>query len=293
MTMLQSALSWLDDYVAEHGTIGVASSALGILAFGGTMAMVFGDTALRLAAVLVVLLLTASLISALVANQIKMTHESRRTQRLLTLYTQMFEDAFGREYRVLSWHNFVEMTKNGDVTETISATLQVESDGLRYLRFHNGAGWPQSQRHRRRVRVEVNTVELDNGRPGTSWDVTTAWLADGKLDVLAHCYFPTVRGAKVSVRLTYHWPRKNLPLMRGQREHFWLSFRQGAELVTYTLVFPDDREVRYEHFNPALPGAELKRSLDFSGRRTQIELIARDVPPKAQVGVWLQSAGRG
>jgi hypothetical protein len=291
--MLRSFTSWLDDFIAERGTIGLLSGALGIIAFGGTLALVFGDSLLRTAAIVSVFLLTCGVMSQLVAARAVAVQRYQRAERLLGVYTASLDQAFGRDFRVLSWKDHLDVAANGDTVEVIDVRLVVESDGLRFFRLRNGSGWPQPERHRRRVRVEVNTLQETNGQAGTSWDVTSSWLANGRLEILAHCHMPTARGVVLAVRLTYYWPRMCRPLVRGERDHFWLRFLRGADEVEYIVLMPDNREVNFEYYGPSSGELSvLSSTLDPSGRRTQITLTATDVPPEHNVGMWLQAKKR-
>jgi hypothetical protein len=284
--MLRSFLAWLDEFVAEKGVFGLASSALGILAFGGAISVVFGGTITKVAAVVVVMLLILGVFSALIAEQVKAKNRYRRAERLLARYCEKLEQS----WRVLSWDQYTEISANGDTVEGITVKIVVEGDRLDFFRIQNGATHPETERQRRRVKAEASTVNIVDGTSsGTSGDMTSSWLANGRLEVLAHCHIPTQRGSVISLRLDYNWPGKCAPLVKGEVEEFMLHFRKGAESIKYTVVLPDNRETRHEFIDPQhYERYHIASDLDPSRKRRFVRIDANNVQPNEYVGMRLE-----
>ena len=285
--MLKGFISFLDDYLAEAGLIGLAKAVLGILAFGGVLSVLFGSNAFKAATLLVCVLCTLGLLTMLISRCTGLRHRVDRCQALLTHYCDLIYDQSDYLWRVDRWEESIKVAKNGDVTGSILVQALTESDELHFCRLRIGANWPQPEKYRRRVRVTASSIEVD-GAGGTRWDQTLNWLSDGRLEVLAHFRSaPPKKGDELTLRLEFEWPGKAAPLMRfGEPDEFVMTMGRPLAYFSYEVELPADVKVRYD-------AVGLKRGIDCfelsrpAGEPPVVRLVARDIEADRRIGMRL------
>jgi hypothetical protein len=60
--VLRGFVSWFESYLSRAGVVGLAEGVLGVLAFGGALSAVLGDSSAKVGAVAAVILATLGLI---------------------------------------------------------------------------------------------------------------------------------------------------------------------------------------------------------------------------------------
>ncbi|WIV59888.1 hypothetical protein [Amycolatopsis nalaikhensis] len=286
--MLKSFLGWLRDYVIYTGIVGLAEGVLGILAFGGLLSALLGNSAIKAGAIVAVLLGVIGLYILLIANRVEWRSRTELDRRLLQHYCSVLKERHGHSWRIVSWLESAVVRPNGDATEVITVTAIVECDVLDFFAIRTGAGWHQSERVRRKVKVNVKSLEVD-GIGGTRRDVTSTWLDDGRLEVLAHFGSPASRGDEIVMVIEKEWPGKCAPLMRERRpDEFALKFACAIGYLEYAIHLPEGAEVACD------PVGLVKGQHDFSlavkrngAGPTEVCLVARGIPPRLRVGMRL------
>lgn len=285
--MLKGFISFLDDYLAEAGLIGLAKASLGILAFGSVLSAAFGSGAFKAAALLITVLCALGLLAVLIRRCTGLKRRVDRSHELLTHYCDLIYGRSDHLWRVDRWQESIKVAKNGDVTGSIIVHAMTESDELHFYRLRIGANWPQPEDQRRRVRVTASTVEVD-GSGGTRWDRTLNWLPDGRLEVLAHFESaPPKKGDELTLRVEFEWPGKAAPLMRfGEPDDFVVLMGRPLAHFGYRVELPAGTAVRYDPVG-------LKRGVDdftlnrVEGKSHVVELVARDIAADHRVGLRL------
>ncbi|MBB6373790.1 membrane protein implicated in regulation of membrane protease activity [Pseudonocardia eucalypti] len=280
-------MSWLNQYVLDRGLIGLVSGALGILAFGGTLSVVFGSTAIRAAAIVIVLFANLGLMAYLLAS----TGESRKTlqraERLLARYCEVINERLGQSWRIKTYSSYTDIDANGDCRQTVKVSLVVESEHLEFFRIRIGPGWQQSSRIQRRVKADVSSLLVDKAG-GVRWDVTKAWLTDGRLEILAHCPMSALKGAEIAFQIDLDWPAKCSRLVRDREpDTFLLSFSRPIEEFTITVVLPRGVKAFYELINLKESEDCNFGSEDLQDGRQQVKVSVANATPMRKQGFKL------
>lgn len=285
--MLKGFISFLDDYLADVGLIGLAKATLGILAFGGVLSVLFGSSAFKAATLLITVLCTLGLLTVLITRCVRLRHLLDRYKVLLTYYCNMLYDQTEHLWRIDRWDESIKIDTNGDVVGSILVHALVESDQLPFFRLRIGANWSQPEKVRRLVRVTASSIEVD-GAGGTRWDRTLNWLPDGRLEVLAHFKFAAPKkGDQLVLRVEFDWPGKAAPLMRfGDPDDFVMTMGRPLAYFSYRVELPADTRVRYDSVG-------LKRGVDsfdlsrLAGEPPVIHLVAHDIAADRRIGMRL------
>ncbi|MEU8631286.1 hypothetical protein AB0C38_03890 [Amycolatopsis sp. NPDC048633] len=286
--MLKSFLGWLRDYVLYTGIVGLAEGVLGILAFGGLLSVLLGNSAIKAGAIVAVLLGVIGLYILLIANRVEWRSRTELDRRLLERYCRVLRERHGHSWRIASWVECAEVRANGDATEVITVKAVVECDFLDFFAVRTGAGWNQPEKARRKVKVAVKTIEVD-GIGGTRRDTTSTWLNDGRLEVIAHFGSPARRGDEILMVIEKEWPGKCAPLMRDrQPDEFALTFACVTDYLEYAIQLPQGNEVACDVIGLVRGQHDYALAVKRNGvGPTEVSLVARDIPPRLRVGMRL------
>lgn len=283
--MLKSFLGWLDEFVLDRGLIGLASGVLGILAFGGTLSVIFGNITIRAAIIIAVLLANLAFIALLIASRAESRKRVKRAERLLARYCTSINEILVQSWRFVSYHVTYDIGARGDTKQTVKMRLVVESEELQFFRARIGPGWEQPTRMRSKVKAEVVSL-LADGVGGVRWDLTSSWLPDGRLEILAHCLNPAPKGTEIALQLHLDWPRKCAPLVRDREpDNFLLGFTRPLKEMSQILTLPRGAEARYELVNFDPSDDFTVESEEIAGRRQQITLRANGLQPGKKRGL--------
>jgi len=292
-SLLAMLLESIQDHVAHAGVFGLVEGVLGVLAFGGLLSSLLGDSAIKAGAIVAVILGILGLFILLAANRAERRQQSQLDRRLLRKYLAVLEDRFDYAWSTTNWHQTVNIKRNGDTFETITLTLVADCDLLDYFSIWLGPGWEWPSRLQRKVKVSVQTVRIGN-EGGTRPDISCAWFHHNRIAITVHLGEPVSRGQEVSFSLTLVWPLKCAPLFRGQADEFTLTFSKlpsstvSLPSLYYAVVLPVNCNVCYD-------AVGLKRGNDdytLTGEvnnQGQVEVIltADNVPPNRRVGMRL------
>ncbi|WP_189152549.1 hypothetical protein [Lentzea pudingi] len=176
----------LQSYVLHAGVIGIVEGVLGILAVGGILSAVLGQTGIRAAAVVAVVVAVLGLFILLVANKLEWRRRTELDRRLLLRYSNLLHERCNFTWRITDWRQVVTIETNGDTRDKITFTAVSDCDALDFLTFWEGPNWEEwPERHRRKTEVRVRSVEVD-GEGGSRFDVTSCWPSRGRLKVTVH-----------------------------------------------------------------------------------------------------------
>jgi hypothetical protein len=286
--MLKSFLGWLRDYVVYTGVVGLAEGVLGILAFGGLLSALLGNTAIKAGAIVAVLLGVIGLYILLIANRVEWRSRTELDRRLLQYYCSVLKERHGHSWRIASWVESAAVRANGDASEVITVKAVVECELLDFFAIRTGAGWHQSEKARRKVKVAVKSLEVD-GIGGTRRDATSTWLNDGRLEVIAHFGSPARRGDEIVMVIEKEWPGKCAPLMRDrQPDEFALRFACVADYLEYAVHLPEGSEVACDAIGLVKGLHDYSIAVKRNGAGpTEVCLVARNIPPRLRVGMRL------
>lgn len=285
--MLRSTVEALQSYVLNTGVIGIVEGLLGILAVGGILSALLGQTGVRAAAIVAVMVAVLGLFILLVANKLEWRRQTELDRRLLLRYCRLLHERCNVTWRITDWRQVVTIEANGDAHDKISFTAVTDCDVLDYLTLWEGPNWEWPDRHKRKIDVRVRSVELD-GEGGTRVDVTSYWLSRGRLMVLAHLAEPARRGTEISLVVEFTWPAKCLPFIQGTPDEFVKRFTPGLGHLEYTIVLPPGRSGYWDGVG-LKSGTErysVQRHTNTSGRE-EICLVADGVATGARVGMKL------
>lgn len=284
--MLKRLLTWLEDYVVDTGVIGVPAAVLGILAFGGTLSAVFGDSGIRAAAFAATILAVLGMFILLATSRKQWRNRAEQDQRLLAHYCDILHDRFSY-WRIKEWNETVFVDPKGNVKQHVTARVLVESEELDFLRVRMGANWNQPLKYRKRVKVHVRSLE-HNGLGGTRSDTTTSWLHDGRLQILIHFSSPLEKNDVVNLVFELEWPMKCYPLMHGKPDEFAMRFTRNLEKLTCTIVLPVGTKVYVDlvGLRPDEDHYEIRQRVN-SGGDSEVRLTVRDIEPYRRFGVRL------
>ncbi|MCE7002132.1 hypothetical protein LWC34_04720 [Kibdelosporangium philippinense] len=284
--MLKRFLAWLEDYVADAGVIGLSGAVLGILAFGGTLSAVFGNSGIRAATFTAAILAIAGLFAWLAASRKYWHDRAQRDQRLLAHYCNILHDRFNY-WRIKDWDETVVVDERGNAKQLVKARVLVESDDLDFFRVRLGSHWKQPVADRKRVKVKVRSLEHD-GIGGTRSDTTTSWLHDGRLEVLTHFNSPLEKNDIVNLAIELDWPRKCFPLMHGEPDDFVMRFARHIEKATWTIILPAGTKVYVDPvgLRPEEDSYEVRQRVNAAGD-SELRLSVKDIEPYRRFGVRL------
>lgn len=285
--MLKSFLGWLRDYVINTGIVGLVEGVLGILAFGGILSALLGNTSIKAGSIVAVILGLLGLYILLIANRVEWRRRTELHRRLLAHYCDVLKERNHHSWRIIRWEQFTDIKDNGDASDTTTATAVVECDYLDFFSIRTGSGRVHSERERRKVKIRLRTLEVD-GVGGTRWDATSNWITDSRLEVVAHFKVPPKQGDELTMVIDQHWPKKSATLVKdNEPDEFAVEFRRPISYLSYTIALPPGRETFVDPIG--LVRGKHDYSLVTTTRlgRVEVTLTARDIPGDLRVGLRL------
>jgi hypothetical protein len=209
--------------------------------------------------------------------------ESSRDRERVVRYCDLLHRIRGAPLHIRLWDDVTVVDALGGAVETVKVTATVRDEETHFFRFRVGPAWDQPEKARSRAECVVRSADH-----GVRYDTTTSWLADGRLEVLAHLPAPVEVGTDLRIMLTLTWPGMCEPLVRRQPDDYVLHFGRDAELVRYVVVLPEGEEALVERigFEAGQEGYRVKSGVNSTGR-VEVSLIARDVPAKHRFGFRL------
>jgi hypothetical protein len=284
--MFKRFLSWLEEYIADAGVIGLVGAVTGILAFGGTLSVVFGDPGLRAAAFAAAILAALGTFIVLATSRKQWRKRAEQDQRLLARYCDILLDRFSY-WRIKDWDETVIVDANGNARQYVTIRVLVESEDLDFFRVRMGCHWKQPLKYRKKVKVWVRSLERD-GVGGTRSDTTTSWLHDGRLEVLTHFSSPVEKNEQLNLAMEVDWPKKCAPLMNGDPDDFVMTFTQHIERATWTVVLPPGTQVYVDPIGlrAGEDRYDVKQRVNGAGD-TEVRLVARGLEPYRKFGLRL------
>jgi hypothetical protein len=287
--MLKSFISWLETHILRVGLIGIVDTVLGILAFGAVLSAVLGGPAVKAAAVVVAILVIICMFTVLIASRSRREFERARDRRLVARYCNVIQQTGGAPMHIVRWDDVTVIDAVGGVVETVTVCARVVAEQAHFFRFRIGPAWEQSEKQRAKVVCNVRSEPID-GMVGPRCDITQSWLADGRLEVLAHLASPVKAGSNLRIKLEISWPGMCEPLVKKrQPDDYLLKFGRGADHVRYLIVLPAGKEAYYEPIGFDAADDRYKVDVDRSEVGLfKVILIAREVPVRHRFGLRLE-----
>ena len=115
--MLGSTVEALQSYVLNTGVIGIVEGLLGILAVGGILSALLGQTGVRAAAIVAVIVAVVGLFVLLVANKLEWRRRTELDRRLLRRYCDRLHERCNFTWKITEWRQVVTIEANGGVQE--------------------------------------------------------------------------------------------------------------------------------------------------------------------------------
>ncbi|WP_163512146.1 hypothetical protein [Fodinicola acaciae] len=289
--MLDSFVAWLDDYlIGKHPSV-VVRSIVGLLAFASLLGVIIGNTAVRLGILLAALLLILAAALILLADRRTLQQTSDRYQRLLARYCEFINADPQPTILIKHWDQHVAVDSKGDTHEFVTIKAVSLRENLYFVTLRIGPSWSQPKKYRDKVKVDIRSLLID-GNTGTSWDVTSSWLHDGRINIVAHLHDPVKRDSEMTIRMERTWPGKCLPLMMNhQPDEFILRFNEAMpiEAARYIVVLPAGADAHYEPigFAQSDAGFGLEAGTDAENRRT-FTLTTASFDSNRRVGMRLE-----
>lgn len=284
--MLKRVIAAVGGYAADAGVIGVAGAVTGLLAFGGMLSALFGSGGIKAATIVAAIAGIAGLFTLLVTSRQNVNRFQQHEKQLLSRYCDIIVE-LDPAWRILFWEQVDVLESNGDTRETITIHARVDSKELHFFRMRFGSlGEPLPDRLRKRVTVKVRNVIID-GVGGTRFDTTTYWLADGRIEVLAHLDTPAQNGSEARFFLDVHWPEKSALLVKHRLpDIFQIHFSKVIEFGRYVVVLPPGEDA---YFNPVgfvngENGCGIYKWLN-SSNLMEVSFTVRNVAPDHRVGM--------
>ncbi|MEU7526701.1 hypothetical protein AB0A74_13285 [Saccharothrix sp. NPDC042600] len=285
---MRGLVAWFEAQVLRAGLAGLLEASLTVLSVGAVLGAVFGGPVAKTAAVVVAGIGVLAAFAALVAHRRRGEADRLRDRRLIARYCELVQQAIGGPLHYLSWDDVTVIDDRGGAAETVAVRARVEADVAPFVRFRIGPAWNQPERQRAKVTCRVRTLSGAT-TPGPRCDTTQTWLADGRLEVIAHLASPVKAGDELRLVIDLDWPGMCEPLVRKrQPDDFFLRFARPADAVRYVIVLPEGEDAYAEPigFAEGDRGYDLIVKANDTGR-TQVTLTATDVPGRHRFGVRL------
>lgn len=286
--MLKSFAQWLDKFLQEEGAVGFIKGLLGLVAFGAVLSTLFGPVAIRAAFVTGAIVLVLLLLVHLTARVAKLEADSKEYRGLLSRYCKMLTELQPSLFDIKVWEQEAVIEANGDTHELITVNAVIRNAEARFFRLVFGAGWDQPKWIEKKVTARVRSLLVD-GSMGPSFQVTSHWGPDGKLDMVSHFHSPAEVDSEVRLKMEWDWPKKCVPLMVQKKpDPFVFYFRQPVERATYKVVLPRGVNVHWDvvALNPIRDDFTITSSTNAG--RVEILLAIRNLPADRRVGMLLE-----
>lgn len=288
--MLRSFVKWLDDYLAGEDSSAIVKSVIGIMSFTALLGAILGNVAIKMGALVVVILLVLAAMLVLLADSRRIRSEADMYKRLITRYCDSIWQNSKPVAVVKHWRQVVSVASNGDVEEAITLKVTVLSEELQFLRLWSSSEWDQPPRLRRRVKVKVRSLSFSGGR-GPRWAVTSSWTHQGRLHQFAHLHSPVPKGTELQIEMIRNWPGKCAPLMRRNPDEFTFKFSPAMTIAeaVFIVVLPEGEDAYYEPVGFQEPCKEYSIARNENGgERVEITLNIKDLPPDRRIGMRLE-----
>lgn len=291
--MLDKFVQWLDDLLADEGAAAVVKAVLGLMSFAVLLGAVFGNAAVKAGAFVTTVFVVLSLGLVLLARQRVLKRQAEEDVALIERYSRIVADDRHPSYQVIKWEEHYVIEANGDARKLVTIRAKVLND-FRVLRLVEGCRWPQPARDRRHVRVTVRKLRVSD-LPGASLSTTKAWVADGRMVLIAHVSRPPEVGSEINIAVEFDWPGMCTPLMRERKpDDFTLRFRTRAAYASCKVVLPRGCDAYLEPvgFEEDENGFYTGSSTSEDGRPVFL-FDGFDLPEHRDVGMRLELKGRG
>jgi hypothetical protein len=286
--MLRSFVGWLDSYLAGEEPAAVVKAAIGLMSFAALLGVILGSTAIKLGALVTVLLVFLSIMLMLLRDRARLRRQLEDYARVVARYGDAILDQRKPAMRLVRLEHVAVVERNGDVKEFIRMRVVALKKELQFIPHIAGPVWHQSEAQLRKVKVEVRGLSVD-GKRGTKWFVTKS-LREGKLRLQAHLNSPAPMGSEVFLEIVRDWPGKCVPLMRlRQPDWFTYDYTRPTDYLSYVVILPPGVDVYCEAigFTQGAPGFSLEAMVNTEGC-TQVTLIATNVPVDRRIGMLLE-----
>ncbi len=284
--MMRSFVDWLDEYLVDAGVRGLTAGCLGILGFGGLLSALLGDSVVKAAAIVVVLLSILGLFLVVAASRMRWRVRATRAEvALRRAYLRQLDDPY---WTVRQWQQTIWIAANGDSTLSVTVHGVSDRENLSFFRIMFGSGWNQPLRYRSRVHVQVRSLMLE-GVGGTRAEKFEHWRDDGQLEVYVEFPSPIPVGGEFRFVADLRWPGRCRPLVRdGRPDEFCVTAARAMDLLEYTVVLPPGREAFYDPvgFTVGEDGRTLVSRTTPDGR-TEVFLRGEGLSEGCRVGMWL------
>jgi hypothetical protein len=290
--MLRNFTTWLDSYISRKEPTALLRALVVLMAVAGLLGAIFDEHAIRIAAIVGMLVLGLSALLVLVADRLRLQHKHDAHRELLARYCDFVIDNRMRPLvSIETWHHKVYVQPNGDVREVAMIKAVALRDEVHFIRFHLGSEWDQPEEQRRNVTVRARGINVD-GVPGPQWNVTNTWLSDDKLNTIVHFGAPVRLGEEVRLEMVRFWPAKCLPLMRhGAAENFFFRTTDLMQIrqAEYQVILPLGFDVAHQPIGFIEPAehASIDAYTDTEGRRVVVWRAMR-LPNRHSVGMRLE-----
>ncbi|MEQ0562326.1 hypothetical protein ABJI51_24850 [Amycolatopsis sp. NEAU-NG30] len=246
--MLKSLIEWFDRQLLARGAAATVRSIFAVLGFSVAVAAVPGVPAIKLSALLLMILLALTFALVLLHDRARLKQQADEDRFLLSRYCRFLGERHGYVARVLSWRQAAVIAADGSAKEVIRIHAVSMRRELYFLPLKFGARWEQPKAVQKQVRVKVRSLLLEEKR-GTSWRATVNWLTDGRFELICHLRAPVKMGADIKVEIEWFWPGKCAPLVkRREPEEFVFKFNKlmPVEFAEYRITLPVGHEAYCE-----------------------------------------------
>lgn len=257
------------------------------MSFAVLLGAVLGSTAIKSGSlVAAVLALTAGGI-ALLNHRKAERRELEQQKRLVSLYCKLLYRQ-APTYELSDWDETFVIDERGDSHERVRVRARALCSDLRFIRLRFGCGWDQPTRFRKRARMSVRNILVDDS-PGTALQQTTSWNVDGTLDVMIHFPEPPDAGSEVSFVVDLVWPGRCAPLIDQAPDAFSVAFKQRVAHVRYLIIAPPGASTYSEPIGQRECSSRYRLIVTTNDEgREHITFETFDLRPKHRVGVRLE-----
>ncbi|RJQ72801.1 hypothetical protein D5S17_25610 [Pseudonocardiaceae bacterium YIM PH 21723] len=279
---------WLHEYVLARGIGGIVETVLALLAFGGTLSVLFGSSTIKAAAVVAAIIGILGLLITSTYGRAELRAENALLSELLRRNCEVAFRHMDNSLRINKIHAVNLVKDNGDGHSTITVVATALTDQINVFKIGSGSGWHQPESARRKVKIQVSSIDID-GIGGVRHTCTKHWRPDGKLEILTHLDRPMVPGSTISIVVQLFWPGKNTPLIKKRLpDTFSMKLQVPVEHLICEVILPPGFDAFYE---PRVPS---RRDFRYSHVRQArdtghiaFRVDAWEVEPDQRVGILL------
>jgi hypothetical protein len=241
--VLRSFIAWLDDYLAGESPSAIIRAIVGLLSFAVLLGALVGSSAVKAGLLVAVLLALTAIILLLLADRRDLRRKYEEHQRLVSRYCSLI--AAGIKLQLTSWEQVTIIDPRGNAKERIIVHGRAPHN-IQFVRLYLGPGWNQPRRYLRKVKVNARRL-VSQDTPGTSIQLTSSWLANGKLLLLAHSPAPCLENGEVRLMIEWNWPGKCIPLtVHRVPDSFLFEFGKPIAYASQKVILPPGHDAYYE-----------------------------------------------